>query len=434
MSASYLPPLPGWLHSRWLLWGGAAAILIAGALWQIAAPNGDLYQYRCFAIAFWRGSHGAVGIPQCAARLPAYPFPPLHVLPREYPPLALIPFTLPLLLGGWANMTLYVLAFNALMLAALAATALLLRCMLPNSAAAPLFVVWTALGATTIALVRYDALPALLVVAALALAWRAPARGAYALLALDTLLKLYPALILVALAAWDSWRTRGTPQRWWWVQGIAIASAVGLGIQFVANAISGQTGIAWLGIQGARPPQIESTAAGLVWLLAVLAGRGGQIHAESIQRSLAFTEPVGHPLAQVTLVVALGAIAWGGWRIVTGHGAPWANMAGMLLALLAGAAIFSPQYLIWATPLVALAYVDLPTSRPFVVTWTVAGILTTIIYSVGYLEAWPARPGGWLAVFMILVLARDALVWWSAWLLLHTPDAHSQATALMDGE
>ena len=89
-----------WLRSyRWLPWL-TALILIAGALWQLGDPNGDLFQYRCFALAFWRGSSVAAQAAHCAGRLPVGVYPPFTVLPLEYPPLALIPFSIPLLTGG----------------------------------------------------------------------------------------------------------------------------------------------------------------------------------------------------------------------------------------------------------------------------------------------------------------------------------------------
>jgi hypothetical protein len=55
---------------------------------------------------------------------------------------------------------------------------------------------------------------------------------------------------------------------------------------------------------------------------------------------------------------------------------------------------------------------------PLTIIWTVVCVCTTVIYSVGYLLGWPAHTGGVLAGFMLLVLARDTLVWVCAGLLL----------------
>jgi hypothetical protein len=410
---------------RWA-WVVVGGVLVAGALWQIAAPNGDLFQYRCFALAFWRGSAVTHPLAACAGRLPTGSFPPFRVLPLEYPPLALIPFSLPLLLGGAWGMTAYVLAFNALMLGSLVATARVVRQMRPGRAEWWL-VVWLGLGATTIALVRYDAVPVLLVVLALWLAQRGPSRGAYVLLAVGTLLKLYPALILVALAAWDWQRLHATPQKWWWARNLALAGGVGLGLQGVADLVSHRGGIPWLSVQGGRPPQIESSAAALVWLKAVFTGQGGTIFPASVQRSLAFLDPAGRPLATLTMLVGVVGIGWGLWALCQGTIPFWQACAGMLLALLAGAAIFSPQYILWATPLVALVLGTQPhrghwpvtrAARQLALVWTAVCLCTTISYSVGYLVGWPAHPGGSLAIFMLFVIVRDALVWYAAWLLL----------------
>lgn len=451
---------------EWLLWGAVAAVLVGFALWQLPTPNGDLAQYRCFALAFWRGGAGSLGVHGCAARLPHGPFPPLRMLPREYPPLALVPFSLPLLFGGAASMTPYVLAFNVLMLACLGATAWLLR---PTEASVPagtdasrLYLVWLAIGATTIALVRYDAVPALLTTAALVRARRGPALAPYALLALGTLLKLYPALPLALLALWD-WRRglpppsgRGVPRpstaatpstaaapstqprpstRWTglplWVPGVALAAGIMAGIQLVADVLAGVGGVPWLGVQGGRPPQIESSAAGLLWLLRVGTGRAGTLRVVSVERALAFSDPLGTHLAQATLALALVGVAWAAWNLARGR-RPERAMAGGLLALLAGASIFSPQYLLWASPLVALAVAGMRAradsdadggarregARGVVLAWSIACLCTTILYSVGYLKGWPLGGGAAFALFMALIVARDALVWYTAYLLL----------------
>ncbi len=518
----------------WAVWALAAVSLGAGALWQLTAPNGDLYQYRCFALAFWRGSAGVPHAAGCAGRLPAGAYPAFHVLPREYPPLAIIPFSAPLLFGGLVNLTLYVIAFNILMAFCLGATAWLIGRIgvwlrVPNARTTQaLYLLWLALGATTIALVRFDALPALLTVAALALAMRPTGASmalpwarytAYALLAVGALLKLYPALFIPLLAAWD-WRrelagsgvvetaatgrnagsdanaanaerrasqeTSGTERRaglesggtmaaiarrWMWLGGPLLAGVIAVVGQGVANLIAGGSGVNWLSVQGQRPPQIESTAAGLLWLWQVAIGQGDHIHAVSVQRSASFVEEPGRALATATLALALLAIAWAFVAIAAGALAPLRTIAGATLALLGGAAIFSPQYLVWAIPLVALAllaptpasardalglaHAITPALAPDVepattlattptgasatsadvthrdwlthlprrdlllaLLWTAVCVCTTIIYSVGYLLGWPAHTGGVLAGFMLLVLARDGLVWACAALLL----------------
>jgi hypothetical protein len=514
----------GWWRSWWIGWAVAGALLAGFALWQLAAPNGDLYQYRCFALAFWHGSATTASLPHCAGRLTAGPFPAFHVLPREYPPLALLVFSAPLLLGGAASMPLYVLGFNALMLACLGATAWLLREAVPTGQggrrAAGWYVLWLALGSATIALVRYDAVPALLTVAAIARARRGPSRAAYVLLALATMLKLYPLLLLALLAVWD-WRRTSPPNplpyegrgsqrqtsrpglapysgtgqrtspsgrmgefrpplssqgRGWgggvrWLTGPALAASVMVSIQLAADALTGVWGVPWLAVQGARPPQIESTAAGLLWLVEVIAGRGGQVHAVNAQRALALVGAPGGALATATLCLALLAIAWAAWALAVGRLAPERALAGSLLALLGGAAIFSPQYLIWASPLVALANlspqppplrgegepaaerarkltarrtdggtVDTTVhgsdrtpamngresrngragghTRAIAWGWSLVCAATTLIYSVGYLLGWPERTGWALAPFMALVLLRDGAVWLVTALLL----------------
>jgi hypothetical protein len=396
----------------------AAVVLVAGALWQLWAPNGDLFQYRCFALAFWRGSAVAASTPGCLGRLPAVPFTPLHVLPWEYPPLALVPFSVPLALAGGLSMTLYVAVFNLLMLACLAATGALLTQMDRTGRAACWFWLWLAIGATTIALVRFDALPALIVIAALALARRGPSPWAYALLAAGTLLKLYPALFIPFLAVWDWQRraeTQRSAQRWLWLSGPLGALAGCAVVQLAADRLAGTSGIPWLSVQGDRPPQIESSAAALTWLIAILTGRGGEIHAVSAQRSAAFTDAPGRALATVTLLVAASVIAWALWRVAAGGMAPLRGMAAALAALMAGASVFSPQYLVWATPLIALTLAESDlASEALRLLWTVLALITTIMYSIGYLLAWPAHPGLPLGVFMSLALVRDALVWMMA--------------------
>lgn len=78
----------------------AVAFLVAGASKSFTlAP--DLAAYRCYGLAFWRGSRAAraAAIPFCSTYLDGGDFPahPFAMLPREYGPLAQLVFAPPAL-------------------------------------------------------------------------------------------------------------------------------------------------------------------------------------------------------------------------------------------------------------------------------------------------------------------------------------------------
>src|SRR5437764_14805655 len=61
--------------------------------WQFLWLNTDPARYQCYALTYWMGSTGAQFLPvaQCSfLHISATFQPPLHMLPLEYPPLALV--------------------------------------------------------------------------------------------------------------------------------------------------------------------------------------------------------------------------------------------------------------------------------------------------------------------------------------------------------
>src|SRR5437660_5520679 len=67
--------------------------------WQFLWLNTDPARYQCYALTYWMGSTGAQFLPaaQCSfLHISTEVQPPLHMLPLEYPPLALIIFSLPI--------------------------------------------------------------------------------------------------------------------------------------------------------------------------------------------------------------------------------------------------------------------------------------------------------------------------------------------------
>ncbi|HLJ82173.1 MAG TPA: glycosyltransferase 87 family protein, partial [Ktedonobacterales bacterium] len=149
-------------------------------LWLL--PNGDVKEYYNYAVAFWTWH------------------PYFHNLPVEYPPLAIVPFTLTVLPPILDYQTTFAIWMGALVVLGYFG---FLR--YSTRARGLIYVFYLVLGAAATLLARYDIVPALVTLAAL---WAADRRRfglAYALLAAGILLKLYPAF-LVPIVAIEHWR------------------------------------------------------------------------------------------------------------------------------------------------------------------------------------------------------------------------------------
>ncbi|HKB47855.1 MAG TPA: hypothetical protein VKC57_09170, partial [Ktedonobacterales bacterium] len=117
------------------------AALLINHLWYM--PNGDVNYYSTYAGNFWRGN-------------PATGANPFRTLPTEYPPLALLPFTLALLPP--ITNTLLVFGFWMLLLVVAGYVAIARMSSRRNALA---FVAYLVLGEAVIVLGRYDLVPAL---------------------------------------------------------------------------------------------------------------------------------------------------------------------------------------------------------------------------------------------------------------------------------
>ncbi len=174
------------------------AALFCEAAWLVylTPTEADLAHYECYSLTFWLGSHGATLLPQaqCAFLSISTPQPPLHMLPLEYPPSTILPFSLPLL----APLPYYPLGFALLMTLAAA----LIYWLLARSGArraAPVFLLYLGLGTAAVVQERFDLLPAACTLICLLAAERGHWKTAYVALALGVLLKLYPLVMLPAL-------------------------------------------------------------------------------------------------------------------------------------------------------------------------------------------------------------------------------------------
>ena len=75
-------------------------LLIGGSSFVYFLPYTDVAKYQCYASAFWSGGSHYPADPSCDFIRSYASAQPFHTLPREYPALALFPFSLTLLTPG----------------------------------------------------------------------------------------------------------------------------------------------------------------------------------------------------------------------------------------------------------------------------------------------------------------------------------------------
>src|SRR5437763_10087154 len=165
--------------------------------WQFLWLYTDPARYQCYALTYWMGSTPTQLLPtaQCSfLHISTTVQPPLHMLPLEYPPLALAIFSLPI----FAPLSYYQLLFAVSM--ALVSTYiywLLLRYGPRGSALA--FVFYILIGVLALVQERFDLVPAACTLLCLIAAERKYWTFAYIMLAFGFLIKIYPILFLPAL-------------------------------------------------------------------------------------------------------------------------------------------------------------------------------------------------------------------------------------------
>jgi uncharacterized membrane protein len=275
----------------------------------------------------------------------------------EYPPGALAVFLPPQIFGT----DHYNAAFKFEMVLCGVATIILLALLLRRFGATPRRL-WTALllfalspvALGPISLNTYDAWPALLTVAALALLVFAWPVAAFAVLGLAFAAKVYP-VVLVPPALVYAWRTAGRRVGLWALAAFAAVAALVL-LPFLALSPHGLAES--FRAQAARALQVESLGGALLGV----ADRVGWYGADVVHRTghaisydLVGTLPrVLAGFSSFLQVLAVLLVAWLYWR---GRDEPQrlaAAFAAAVAGFLAFTRFFSPQYLVWLVPLVVL--------------------------------------------------------------------------------
>jgi hypothetical protein len=374
--------------------------MFCGASWQIFLHNNDPARYQCYALMFWFGSGATALLPATQCKffhefLPPGLQPPFHILPLEYPPLTLLPFSLALL----APQPYYQLAFAFLM----SLTSVLIYWLLLRYAprgGALIFALYLLIGAVATAQARFDLIPAALTLLCIIAAERKYWTAAYIALAFGTLIKLYPILLLPALFIAEQqahghihilpqqlsissivlqlWRTLRGAIQWRW-KNCLVFFAILLSVTGIFALLNFKGAfISQLSYFMLRPVQVEATGSTLLWIAGYL---GTPLQIVYTYGSLNIVSPPGGIISLVgSACMALGFLfaLWMQWQ---GKLDIAQISIALLFVFIATGKVFSTQYLIWLIPL--LAYTG-AFDTFWLLLWGAISLLTTYIQTYFY--------------------------------------------------
>ena len=366
-----------------------AAAAIPIYLAACAVPDGGLFRAERFRdVHLYQGFAAAV----FDGRVPYRDFF------MEYPPGALVAFLPP------AAFSHYNAAFKCLMAVCGVATLLLIASLLVRFGVsttrlwvAMLLFALSPLALGPISLNTYDAWPALLTLAALALLLAERDVAAFALLGAAFAAKVYP-VVLVPPAAIFVWRMRGRVSV---LRGLAAFAAV-VAVFLVPFLVLAPHGLAEsFRAQAARSLQVES----LFGSLLAVADRMGIYSATVVHRTghaisydLVGSQP--EALAVLSSIAQALAVLSVAWLYLRGRDDPRRlalAFAAAIAGFLAFTRFFSPQYFVWLVPFV-------PLLEPAAWVLTAAALVLAQVWFFHYRDVFA------LGGYVWLVLVRDLLV------------------------
>ncbi len=325
------------------------------------------------------------------------PTQPLHALPHEYPLLTVIPFSFGLVTSAYW----YQVAFGIAM-AVLAGVVYAMLRKWKSQRAAIAFALYIVVAGWATAVARFDIIPAGFTLGALLLADRRRWRWAYTLLAVATMFKFYP-IVLVPAFFIAQLRSRFLLWQKWW-QGLDVFLLVCSAITAVSLLLSVEGTLGPLGYFGDRPIQAESTAASILWLGSFL---GFPLHYVASYGSLNVLSPLSgivSPLMTLLLIVGLVYVCWLQWR---GKISLAISLLLTLLVVICTGKVFSPQYLLWVIPFAA--YVG-ECNKRWLLSWVGVGLLTTWIFPYIYSATKNFLKVPTIPIFNPVVFTRNAFL------------------------
>jgi hypothetical protein len=281
-----------------------------------------------------------------------------------------------------------------------------------------------ALGATTYA--RFDLVPALLAGVALLLLATRP-RVAAAAAALATGFKLWPALLLPALAAPRSSR-----------RGVLLSTAA-VGVVLVAASVlaGGWTRLVspltWQADRGLQIESVAATPAIVGWALAPASFDITFSEYNAFEITGDGTAGMARLSGVLGVLAAAGLVAlwWWAWRraVVAPATVCWLALCAVSVFVVTGK-VLSPQYLLWLLPMAAAAVLvtDDRSLRRWAALLLVATATTQLVFPelYGHLTAPGERTG---VAVSALVLRNLMLLWLAAWATVRAVRAVSAAAS-----
>jgi uncharacterized membrane protein len=386
----------------------AACVVPDGGLFR-AARFRDVHLYQGFANAVFDGHV------------------PYRDFFMEYPPGALAVFLPPSAFGS----AHYNAAFKCLMALCGVATLLLVASLLGRLGvsrarlwAAVMLFALSPIALGPISLNTYDAWPALLTLAALALLLAGRDLAAFALLGAAFAAKVYP-VVLIPPAAIFVWRTRGraTALR---ALGASVTVAALFVLPFLALAPHGLAES--FRAQAARSLQVESLGGALLAVAdrlglysATVVHRTGHAISYDLVGSLPETLAV---LSSIAQALAVAAVAWFYLRGRDDSKRLAFAFCAALAGFLAFTRFFSPQYLVWVVPFVLLL-------EPAAWVLAAAALILAQVWFFHYRDVFALGGYVWLVLFRdLLVLALFAL----ALVRLRRPAPEDEDAVLLEHE
>ena len=440
--------MPG-TRGRWQRWRihlSPRLRLIALRVLELAAVFAAVVLGRMYAVTHWKLTSGDVIEYNTYAQAFWLTHPPLHQLPVEYPPLAILPFSLTLLPPIVDIQTVFSLWMAAFVTIGYAG---FLR--FSTRRKGLIYLLYLLLGSDAVLTARFDIVPALVTLAALWATERKHFTLAYLLLALGILLKLYPAFLLpvVMIAHWQAIRA-AHPAGWRWhdgaralaafvrrdpaVRAVATGMALCLGMVALAfacaMALAGSAALSGFTYASDRPLQIESTPATVLWLGTLV---GIPAHPEFSFISLNMVGPLDVALKPLSAVALVAGCLFVYWRQLRGRLTIGQAMLACLCAVILTNKIFSPQYIIWVLPIVAAV-------EGFSLLWAAIGVLTTLDFPIVYGLRAPIWDSPFSWQFMPVIAARNLLLLYATlramfrWRRKTTARAPESGTALNEAD